>query len=149
MRDKFTEGINRIGINGGNIFGTTALEAAYTYGEDWVNDLIVYLQQNINFLRNYLEKHLPKVKAIIPQGTYLVWLDFRELGLDNHELRDFIINDAKVGLNDGIMFGDEGSGFQRMNIACPRATLLEGLTRLKNVEQELIMKGYNQYKNIS
>jgi cystathionine beta-lyase len=137
LRYKFNDTLNRIGISGGNIFGITALETAYTYGEDWLNDLIVYLQQNINFLNNYLEQHLPKIKAVIPQGTYLVWLDFRELGLNHDELNDFLINNAKVGLNDGTMFGESGSGFQRMNIACPRAILLEGLNRIKKASQEL------------
>lgn len=86
---------------------------------------------------SYIDDKIPKVKIIIPEGTYLVWLDCRELGMDSGSLKNFFIKQARVGLNDGIIFGKDGAGFQRMNIACPRPLLLDGLQRIESACSEL------------
>lgn len=131
LRRKFQNTIKKIGIGGGNIFGVTALEAAYTYGEQWLDELLAYLQGNLDYLNDSLKRNKSGVKFYMPEGTYLVWLDFRSTGLLGDELSRFIIDEAKLGLNDGRDFGEEGNGFMRMNIACPRAILREGIDRLK------------------
>ncbi len=130
LRDKFTAA--RTGIMPRpNIFGLVALEAAYRYGDEWLDQILEYLQGNLDFLLEYFEERIPKIKVIKPEGTYLVWLDCRELGMDAMGLRAFMREKAKVGLDDGHIFGSSGVGFQRMNIACPRATLNEALKRIE------------------
>ena len=91
-----------------------------------------YLIENINFVRVYLEENIPSVKLIEPEGTYLIWLDFGELGLENEELEDLIINKSGLWLDSGAIFGEDGKGYQRINIACPRKTLEQALNQLKS-----------------
>jgi len=117
---------------GPNLFGLTALEAAYRFGDEWLKQLLGYLQNNLEFAIGYFEARIPRIKVIRPQGTYLVWLDCRGLGLDITALRDFMRDKAKVGLDDGFLFGASGAGFQRMNIACPRAILEDALQRIES-----------------
>jgi cysteine-S-conjugate beta-lyase len=122
----------RMGIlPGPNLFGYAALEAAYRYGDEWLDQVLDYLQGNLEFLTGYFAKKIPEIKVIQPQGTYLIWLDCRQLGLDNLALKRFMREKAKVGLDDGFLFGLGGSGFQRMNIACPRSILAEALQRIE------------------
>ncbi|HNW97015.1 MAG TPA: PatB family C-S lyase [Bacteroidales bacterium] len=123
--------LNNIEIGMGNLFGNIALEAAYTHGEDWLEQLLDYLQKNIDFIKVFLQKNLPDIKLIEPEGTYLLWLDFRNLKLNQNELNDILIKKAKVGFNDGAIFGKEGEGFQRMNIACPLSVIEKALTQIK------------------
>lgn len=120
-----------------NLFGVTALEAAYTYGEEWLTELIAYLQGNVDFLVNYIKERIPAIKVRKPEGTYLVWLDCRALNMDSSALKKFFIEKAKVGLNSGDMFGQGGEGFQRINIGCPRATLKEALERIEQAVNSL------------
>ena len=130
LRDSFTE--TKAGIvPGPNVFGLTAMEAAYRFGDEWLEQLLDYLQGNLDITIEYFEKRIPKIKVIKPQGTYLVWLDCRELGKDNMALRSFMREKARVGFDDGFLFGAGGAGFQRMNIACPRAILEEALRRIE------------------
>ncbi len=114
-----------------NLFGFTALEAAYRFGDEWLTQLLDYLQDNLDFLLKYFAERIPKVKVIEPQGTYLIWLDCRELGMDDMTLRSFMRDEVRVGLDDGFLFGSGGSGFQRINIACPRPILEEALRRIE------------------
>lgn len=114
-----------------NQLGITAMEAAYRNGEEWLDSLIQYLEENLAFVKDFLRKYLPKVKLVEPEGTYLLWLDFREMGLESQGLFRLLVEDAKVALNDGAAFGEGGNGFARMNIACPRKLLEEGLTRIQ------------------
>ena len=118
-------------LPGPNLFGYTALEAAYRYGDEWLDQVLDYLQGNLEYLLEYFAKKIPKVKVIPPQGTYLIWLDFTALGMDDLALRQWMREKARVGLDDGFLFGKGGSGFQRMNIACPRYILTEALTRIE------------------
>ena len=115
----------------GNIFGSVALEAAYSNGDKWLDQLLDYLWENYLFLENFITKNLPKVKVMKPEATYLIWLDFREYGMNDEELMQFTVEKAKVGLNNGGRFGTGGDGWLRLNIGCPRSVLEEGLTRLK------------------
>ncbi|SHF54962.1 cystathione beta-lyase [Mariniphaga anaerophila] len=114
----------------GNIFGSVALEAAYSNGDNWLDQLLDYLWNNYIFLENFIKKHLPKVKVMKPEATYLVWLDFRKFGMNDEELMKFTIEKARVGLNNGGRFGTGGDGWLRLNIGCPQSVLKEGLERL-------------------
>jgi cystathionine beta-lyase len=114
-----------------DILAMTALEAAFRDGDEWLNQLRTYLQGNLDFLTDFFKKHIPKIKVIRPQGTYLVWLDCRGLELDSKGLRDFFVHKARVGLDEGCRFGPGGEGFMRMNVACPRVTLEEALKRIE------------------
>jgi cystathionine beta-lyase len=130
LRDSFNDA--RAGmVPGLNIFGLTAMEAAYRYGDEWLEQLLDYLQGNLEITMTYFKEHIPKIKVIEPQGTYLLWLDCRALGLDDKALQKFMREQARVGFDDGFMFGAGGSGFQRMNIACPRSILREALGRIE------------------
>ena len=131
LRDNFINTKSGI-VPNPNLFGYTALEAAYRYGDEWLKQVLEYLQENLNYLMNYFTNKIPKIKVIKPEGTYLIWLDCRDLGMENQALSTFMIERAKVGLEDGFIFGQSGGGFMRMNIACPRSLLIEALTRIEN-----------------
>jgi cystathionine beta-lyase len=124
-------------LPGPNLFGYTALEAAYRFGDDWLDQLLEYLQGNLDFLLDYFAEKISRIKVIKPEGTYLIWLDCRDLGMDKMELRNFMRNKARVGLDDGFLFGSGGSGFERMNIACPRVILEEALKRIESAVNNL------------
>ena len=137
IRDCFCNA--RAGFMGGtNAFGFTALEAAYRWGDEWLAQLMEYLQGNLEFVTRFFAEKLPGIKVVKPEGTYLVWLDCRGLGMTPRKLNDFLIKKAKVGLEDGRIFGPEGAGFQRMNIACPRATLKVALGRIERAVVEQV-----------
>ncbi len=136
LRDNFNN-IKAGILPGPNLFGLTALEAAYRYGDEWLEQVLNYLQANLDYLINYFDEKIPDIKVIRPQGTYLVWLDCRGLGLSDLELRTFMREKARLGLDDGFLFGPGGSGFQRMNIACPRSILSEALNRLEVAVRDL------------
>jgi cysteine-S-conjugate beta-lyase len=122
----------RMGVlPGPNLFGYTALEAAYRYGDEWLEQVLDYLQGNLDFMIEFFRNRIPRIEIIQPQGTYLVWLDCRRLGLNDQALKSFMAEKARVGLDDGYLFGEGGSGFERMNIACPRSILEEALERIE------------------
>lgn len=130
LRRQFQKELNASGYSQLNIMGLTACEAAYQYGEKWHSALMTYLQDNLSYIKTFLRTHLPQIKLIEPEGTYLIWLDFRGLGLSESKLEALITQQAKLWLDNGVMFGKSGEGFERMNIACPRSTLREALERL-------------------
>ena len=132
LRSKLDGIIQSVHVDSGNLFGAIASEAAYAHGNEWHKQLIEYLEGNVDLVRSFLKEKLPNVKLIEPEATYLLWLDFRELGLTQPELVKLIIGKAHLGLNDGAAFGSEGTGFMRLNIGCPKSILLEGLQRLEN-----------------
>lgn len=117
-------------VSAANPFSITAYEAAYRHGEAWLDALMVYLQQSLTSARRFIESELEPVKLIEPEGTYLLWLDCREMGLDNQALRTFFIEQAGVGMNPGYVFGDTGSGFMRLNMGCPTAQLETALAKM-------------------
>ncbi len=129
-RRRYGDLLAALDIGEGNLFGLTAAEAAYKTGEDWLDNLLPYLEANADLLVDFVRRELPGVKAEKPEGTYLAWLDFRALFADHGALKKFLIHDAKVGLSDGPLFGRQGEGFARFNFACPRSLLEEGLTRI-------------------
>jgi len=110
----------------GNIFGTVALEAAYTHGDEWLSQLLNYLQENYSVLEKFFKEDLPEVKVMKPEATYLIWIDFSAYGLSDELLNQKLI-DSGVGLNRGVVFGKQGSGYMRMNIGCPRSILEQAL----------------------
>ncbi|WP_054950370.1 MalY/PatB family protein [Numidum massiliense] len=121
----------RMGLQFVNAFGIEALTAAYNGGEQWLDELLPYLHDNATYASNFLRERLPQVKMHVPEATYLAWLDFRDSGVPAEELPHFIVQKARLGLNDGVAFGKEGAGFMRLNFACPRSLLTEALTRLE------------------
>lgn len=128
---RFERAIGLPHLHMGNIFGTVALEAAYTHGDEWLEQLLDYLWDNYCYLENYIQTNLPKVKVMRPEATYLIWLDFREYGMKDEELMKFTIEKAGLGLNNGGRFGTGGDGWLRINIGCPRSILIEALERLE------------------
>lgn len=132
LKVKFKKAVAAAGYSQVNVMGLAACQAAYEEGGQWLSRLKEYIYNNLNYLRAYLEENIPSVKLIEPEGTYLIWLDFSELGLDDKELEDFIVKKAGLWLDSGYIFGPEGKGFQRINIACPRKTLEKALEQLKN-----------------
>jgi len=140
LRRLFSETIENLHISLGTLFGNVASQAAYTHGDQWLGELVEYLRRNLDMAELYFRKHIPKITMIRPEATYMVWLDCRELGLSDDELRDFMIKQARLGLNEGRTFGPGGEGFMRMNIACPLVTLKEALERLKGAVDGLKLK---------
>ena len=133
LRKQFCKEIARTGYSQLNTLGLVACECAYRGGGEWLAELKQYLKGNLEYVREYLKEKLPKVHIVEPEGTYLLWLDFRELGLSGRELENLIVNQAGLWLDAGDIFGACGEGFERVNIACPRAILKEALDRLAGV----------------
>lgn len=131
LRKQFERAVTQAGYSQVGLPGIVACKAAYTYGAEWLKQLKEYLKGNLDFLRTFFEKEIPQVKLIEPEGTYLIWLDFRNLGLSSEELHILIEKKARLWLDEGDIFGPEGEGFERINIACPRKTLEEALNRIK------------------
>ena len=137
MKQKFDDYWNKLDIHRNNAFSSVAMEVAYKEGEEWLEQLLEYLSDNFDFIKEYCQTYIPKIKPNIPDATYLVWLDCRELGMDNKELHRFMIQDAKLGLNDGNTFGHHLNGFMRLNAACPRSVLQKALEQLQNAVNHL------------
>jgi cystathionine beta-lyase len=131
LRARFQKALERNGFFGICVFGGVALEAAYLNGEEWLEQVLAYLEGNLHYLKSYLDQHIPGIRLISPEGTYLAWLDCRGLGLEQAELKQFMLKEARLHLQDGAVYGQEGEGFMRMNIACPRSILVEALERIR------------------
>ncbi|MCR4426292.1 MAG: PatB family C-S lyase [Firmicutes bacterium] len=136
LRERFERVLGSIGI-GVNLFGITALEAAYTHGEEWLGQVLRYLEGNLDFLCRFVDERIPGIRVIRAEGTYVIWLDCRGLGMTPRALREFMVSRARVGLNDGVPFGPGGEGFQRINIACPNSILGEALERIETASKSL------------
>lgn len=132
LRLSFKRQLNGIGYSQVNTLGLTATEAAYQYGDTWYEAMLYYVKGNIDYVREFLQRELPDIHLIEPEGTYLVWLDFRGLGLTEHDRERLIVEKAGLWLDSGAIFGSAGEGFERINVACPRKTLELALGRLKN-----------------
>ena len=130
LRRRFRKEVAAAGYSQLNAAGLVAADAAYRYGEEWYQAMKEYVAANIKFTSDYISQHIPGIRMIPPEGTYLVWLDCRDLGLTVEELEELIIRKAGLWLDSGKIFGKSGEGFQRINVACPRATLREALERL-------------------
>ncbi|MBQ1920817.1 MAG: aminotransferase class I/II-fold pyridoxal phosphate-dependent enzyme, partial [Selenomonas sp.] len=130
LRQRFRTEMTAAGYSQPNALGLFAAQAAYREGDSWLQELLAYLEENLQRTRTFLKENLPQVKLIEPEGTYLLWLDCRALGLSNRELDERIIQQGKLWLDSGWIFGRCGAGFQRINMACPWSVLQEGLQRL-------------------
>jgi len=133
LRFSFTQEMSKNGYHMLNIMGITACKAAYQNGREWLVELIEYLNGNLAFLRSFLNEKIPQVKLIEPEGTYLVWLNFKQLNLCEDQLEELIVKKAGLWLNKGTIFGSGGEGYQRINIACPRVILEKALGQLAKV----------------
>jgi cystathionine beta-lyase len=131
IRKNFHEFLQASELNLGPIFSYVALQAAYEKGLNWRNQMIKYVENNILFVDKFLKENIPQIKAVIPQASFLVWLDCRDLRLKQYELVFLFVNWARLALNNGAMFGMEGEGFMRLNVGTPRAILEQALQQLK------------------
>ena len=134
-RSAIAKAFDTLHIGAANPFSIVAFEAAYRKGAPWLHDLLHYLDATCQFVRTYLEQHLPLIKMIEPEGTYLLWLDCRAMALDDKQLELFFVQQAGVGLSPGIIFGEQGRGFMRMNIAVPRSIIIEALEKIASAER--------------
>ncbi len=137
IREAYQKESAKIGFHQLNIFGYKACEIAYTECEEWLDQLIALIHHNHLELKKYLAEHLPDVKVFNLEGTYLQWMDFNAYGLDKDELEMFMHTEAQMFLDEGYIFGEEGNGYERMNIACPTKTMMEGLERLVSAIKKL------------
>jgi cystathionine beta-lyase len=130
-RKRYEDLIHTLHVGMGNIFGSESLQAAYEEGWQWLEQLMEYLAGNREFLADFILNEIPRIRMIIPEATYLAWLDFRDLGLSDEELSRFLIDKAGLGLNPGTQFGPGGEGFMRLNFGCPRGILKQAMKQLK------------------
>jgi cystathionine beta-lyase len=137
LRRRFEETLQSNGLFGVNTFGAVALQAAYDHGEAWLQQVLHYVEGNLEYLKAYIAENIPQITVIQPEGTYLVWLDCRKLQLERMDLKRLMLEQARVYLDDGYIFGAEGEGFERINIACPRKILVEALDRIRQAISEL------------
>ncbi|HEX7056916.1 MAG TPA: MalY/PatB family protein [Bacilli bacterium] len=129
IRNAYNRRLKALSIHMENALGAVAVETCYNKGERWLDELLVYLRDNLAVMSAHMAEHAPEVKVMVPEGTYLVWLDCREISDDPAVLKDLMYKSAKVAFNEGSIFGKEGRGFLRANIACPRSVMQEGIRR--------------------
>lgn len=137
MKQKFDDFWMAMDIHRNNAFSSVAMEVAFNEGEEWLEQLLAYLDGNFTFIKEYCEANIPEIRPTVPDATYLVWLDCRKLGMDNEALRAFMIEKAGLGLNEGYTFGRSLSGYMRLNAACPRSVLEKALKQLKDAVDHL------------
>ena len=130
LKKKYEEVLNAFHLGMGNVFGNVALEAAFNEGGAWLDELMEYLSQSADYVKEFLDKNIPEITYRKPEATYLLWLNCKSLNLNDEELQAFFVNEAGLALNNGSMFGLGGSGFMRMNIACPIETTKKALEQL-------------------
>ncbi len=133
LRARFKHEVDAAGISQLGTLGLVAVEAAYTKGDEWYQNMLAYIRENIAYVKLYAKENLPGVNVIEGEGTYLMWLDFRGTGIDAEELDRRIIHEAKLWLDSGKIFGDTGRGFQRINVAAPRSIVEECLRRIQSI----------------
>ena len=131
IRKQYHEFLRKSELDTAHVFATGPVATAYNEGEEWLEQMLEYVEANIDFMEQYLKDNMPKMGMIRPQASFLVFLDARGLGLPHDKLVEFFVREAKVGMNDGAMFGEEGSGYMRMNLGCPRSVLEKALNQIK------------------
>ena len=136
IRNSIKQVLNNIHVSASNPFSITAFETAYREGEAWLDELLIYLRDTRDSVTAFLATHLPEIKIIQPEGTYLLWLDCRALDMTDAQLKHFFIHEAGVGMSPGILFGNEGSGFMRLNIGAPRRTILSVLEHIREARNQ-------------
>ncbi len=136
LRMRFRHEISAAGYSQPNTLGLAAGEAAYRFGDEWYEAMLQYVSKNIDYVRAFLKEKLPQIHLIEPEGTYLIWLDFRELRLTEPELEDLIVKKANLWLDSGAIFGRAGEGFERINVACPLSVLKTAMESLQSAIRE-------------
>ncbi|MDO5664276.1 MAG: PatB family C-S lyase [Bacteroidia bacterium] len=136
LRNRYLDYLIPRELDQGTIPALVATEAAYNHGAEWLDEVLAYIQKNIDFVDNYLKKNIPQIKVIKSEATFLVWLDCRDLKLTQKELVNLFVNKAKLALNDGEVFGKEGEGFMRLNVGTPRSNIEKALNNLKKAINE-------------
>ena len=131
IRKQYHEFLRKSELDTAHVFATGPVATAYNEGEEWLEQMLEYVEANIDFMEQYLKDNMPKMGMIRPQASFLVFLDARGFGLPHDKLVEFFVREAKVGMNDGAMFGEEGSGYMRMNLGCPRSVLEKALNQIK------------------
>jgi cystathionine beta-lyase len=132
LRRRFQKTLNSSGMGKwASSFGVLACETAYREGEPWLAQVMAYIEDNLDYLQGFIDTYVPGIRVIRPEGTYLVWLDCRGLGLDKWALKHLMLGKARIFMDEGFIFGPEGDGFERINIACPRSILQDALTRIR------------------
>ena len=137
LRQRFVQFTEACELGNGHVFAFTAVEAAYSHGTEWLDQCLAYIQKNIDYVDSFLKEHTPRIKAIRPQASYLVWLDCRKLELSQTALNDFFVDKAHLALNDGEMFGKEGIGFMRQNVGSPRSIIEKAMKQLAEAYQNM------------
>ena len=137
LRHRFQTYMEASEFSEGHLFAYLSVAAAYSHGTEWLDQVVAYIKGNVDFTETYLKEHIPDIKMIRPQASYLIFLDCRALGLNQEELNRLFVEDAHLALNDGTTFGKEGEGFMRLNVACPRATLEKALKQLEQAVMDL------------
>lgn len=132
LMEKYRKTLVGLHMHLGNIFGNVASEAAYTHGREWLEQLMNYIEGNVDLVMDFCRDRLPVIRPVRPEATYMIWLDCRAMGMNGPELNRFFVDEAGVGMNEGSRFGPGGEGFMRMNLACPRATVLRALEQIEN-----------------
>ena len=140
LRSDFYNWLTVNEFNAPTLISTIGAEAAYRYGEDWLDQMLGYVESNIEFVDNFLRERCPLVKAVMPEVSFLVWLDFSALGLSQEALMQFLVNEAHVAVNDGSMFGKEGKGYVRLNVGTPRSVLYRALDAIASAIYTLQMQ---------
>ncbi len=133
----FERGWAKLHIESNNCFSLVATQAAYEHGEEWLEQLLPYIEGNINTVIEYCHKYLPLIQPNRPEGTYMIWLDCRQLGMTGKQLTDFMVQKAGLAMSAGTYFGENGDGFMRMNVACPRSIIEKALIQLKSAVEQL------------
>jgi cysteine-S-conjugate beta-lyase len=128
---KYEDLVHTLHVGMGNVFGLEALEAAYEEGDQWLDQLLAYLKGNRQYIYDFLKQELPMVGMMVPEATYMTWLDFSKYGLKQEDLNQFMIQKAGLGLNSGTQFGPEGNGYMRLNFGCQRSTLVQAMNQMK------------------
>ena len=132
IRKKFSDFMDNSELANGNIFAYVAAQAAYENGTEWLTEMIRYIQGNVNYIVEFLEKNVPQIKPMIPQASFLIWLDCTGLEMSSHQLQDFMVKEARLGLNKGTTFGPGGEQHLRLNIGCSREVLKQAMEQLKS-----------------
>lgn len=140
LRDKYYGWLRANELDAPALFAPIATIAAFTQGEEWRKQMLDYVEQNIIFVEDYCRQHIPQIKPMRPQASFLIWLDCQDLNLTHEELKDFSTNQARLALNDGETFGKEGSGFMRMNVGTPRSILEQAMEQLAKAMKEHIKR---------
>ena len=136
LRKSFNSVVEKLHVGNGNIFGSVASVAAYTHGGEWLDELIIYLESNINYVMDHFRERIPEIIPLRAEATYMIWLNCKSLGMTGKELQNFFVTKAGVGMNEGSTFGPGGEGYMRMNLACPMNTVVIAMDQIEKAIKE-------------